>query len=317
MEPRSSSAISKALLSEWEDARKNPKEVFGFGNYGDHWPTLNRLTGGIKNKVWTVLASRPKVGKSMMVSGWIPAIAMQARAVNRIVRVVTLETTMKAYQRRTAAIMAGIPNPMNIRRGMLSQQEADDYVGALRFLADLPIEYLSNETTLSEREAMMFGNSSITMKDIKAFLKQDDTFWWVVDHMGLVNDINAKDPTASMLIAANQFAIFAHQYTGGMCVTHLTRASVGGGMPSLEHLSGSDGVGKNADEAFLIWRPWKEARSLKPEEAEMVKDGEPGLLVVVSREESGGIIPVYWNKRTASFTEYELPDGSFNIPLPK
>lgn len=310
MATRSSSDVSSELWAEFEYAYKHPREIFGYANFGPSWPGLNKATAGIHTNTWSVLASRPKVGKSYLCSAWVPEIALQAReeGKGRVVRVITLETTTKTYQRRMAAILAGIPNPRAIRAGTLSDEHREKYRQALNWLSSLPIEYISNEKNLNEEEALLFGNSSVTLKDIRDFI-QPDTYWWVLDHMGLVSELRGGDTTTKTLNLANDLQRLANQVAAGLTVTHLTRASMGGGIPSIESISGSDQVGKNADVLLLLQRPYFEARNLTAEDLALVEKREPALLVFQSRDEGGGIVYLVWDKEQVAFYELDIPDG--------
>lgn len=317
--PRTAAETSLELEEELDLALDNPREIFGYANYGEKWPRLNKMTGGIHENQLGVMAARPKHGKTMLITEWIPPIAEQAILEDKVVKVISLEMSRKAYQRRMAANMAGIKNPMNIRRGMLDAKEQVEYRKALNYLSSLPIEYLANEVELDEEEAMRFGNSSITYEDVAKFVRGNgDTFWWVLDHAGLLKDMgDGQDTTRNMYQLANKMATLAHTVATGMVITHLTRLSVGG-MPSIEAIAGTDQWGRNADEIYLLWRPYLGAGELSEEDEEATKDGEPAFLQVVSRDEGSGLSVLWWDKHLVSFSELDIPEGEhINIPLPK
>lgn len=317
----SAADISVELEDELAEAVENPREIFGYGRYGDgkKWATLDRLTGGLQPLTLSVLAARPKRGKSMLAAAWVPSIARQAEEANKVLRVVSLEMRPKSYQRRAAAIMAEITDPRNIRRGTLTKQEQKRYRSALYDLATLPIEYLANEEDLDEQAAMRRGNSPVTIQDVSRFLRGKDsdreTYWWVLDHIGLLNDLDAYgDVTTSIYSLANKLADLAHTVSAGMVITHLTRASVGG-MPTIESIAGSDQVGRNADQIFLLSRPFMDVGELSEEDRELIRDGEPAFLQFYSRDEGSGVDVLWWRPQFASFDEVLLPEGT-RVPLP-
>lgn len=308
---------SRELEIELEQALANPNEIFGYARYGDgeKWSNWDNMTGGIQPNNLSVLAARPKRGKSMLASAWVPLVAQQAMAEGKIVRVVTLEMKRKSYQRRMAAILAGIKDPMNIRRGMLDEEERERYLDALKLLSCLPIEYLSNEEDLTEKESMIQGNSSVTFKDVQRFIGPD-TFWWVLDHIGLLSDLSEYgDVTTSIYSLANKLANLAHRRATGLVITHLTRASTGA-MPTIESIAGSDQVGRNADQIFLLSRPFMDAPDLSDEDKKLTEEGEPAFLQAYSRDEGSGIDVLWWDKKLASFDELSLPPDA-TIPVPK
>ena len=276
---------------------------------------MNRLTGGPQANHFMVLASRPKVGKSMLVSGWLPWIAHQAAQQGKVVRVVTLETTMASYQSRSAAMLARLNDPLNIRRGMLNKDEVDRYYRALAKLRDLPIEYLSNERDLdmTPEQAMRDGASGVSLVDIRKFVAQRDTFLWVIDHIGLIaTDTYSAD---RMVGITNGLTDLAHKFVGGIAITHLTRASVGG-IPSIESLSSTDQLGRNADALYLIYRPFAVRTGLTPEQLATIDGfgGDPGAIFFKSRDEGAGTVGVVWKSGLASFVEADWEEDE--IPLP-
>jgi hypothetical protein len=310
---------SQELLEELEAALAHPGEIFGYGRYGDgkQWAMLDRMTGGLQPNNLAVLAARPKRGKSMLASSWVPHIARQAFAEDKVVRVVSLEMSRRAYQRRMAAIMASIRDPRRIRQGLLSAVEQRHYRLALQELAMLPIEYLANDLDLSVEETFKVGNSPITVADVRQFLSEGgNTYWWLLDHIGLLHDLNlAGDMTLSIYQLANRLAVIARTVASGLVITHLTRASVGR-IPTIESIAGSDQVGRNADQIFLLSRPFMDVEELGDEEREMIREGEPALLQFYSRDEGSGMDVLWWDAERAAFSEMRLPPGT-KVPMPK
>lgn len=313
---------SLELRDELESALLHPKEIFGYARYGDgsKWARLDKMTGGLQDRSLAVLASRPKRGKSMLAAAWVPTIAYQAMAAGEVVRVVTLEMMRKSYQRRMAALIAGIKDPMNIRRGWLSEEEEHMYRMALKTLADLPIEYLSNEEDLSEKDAMKLGNSPVTFDEVDRFIrakKGQPTYWWVLDHIGLLNDLTTYgDVTTSIYSLANKLAGLAHSAASGLVITHLTRASTGA-MPTIESIAGSDQVGRNADQIFLLSRPFMDVPELGEEDKAFLEsaEGEPAFLQFYSRDEGSGLDVLWWQYKYARFNEMDIAED-VKVPMP-
>lgn len=320
--PISSADTSSRLRREVRDALANPQEVFGYASYGEQFPVLNRLSAGVQKKKWTVLAARPKVGKSMLAGEWVVPIAQQAIAEDAVVRVITLEMTTLAWQRRMAAQMAQINDPMNVRRGFLTQDEQKRYFAALDWLEALPIEYLSNEADLTEEEAMIPGNSPVTYDEAAAFIRGESgsgggrTFWWLLDHIGLLSDLSQYgDMTTNIYDLATKLGHLAHTTASGLTITHLTRLSVGG-EPSIESIGGSDRVGQMADSLMFLWRPYMEAKDLSEADREAIKEGEPALLKYLSRDEGSGMDWLWFDKLHGTFKELDLEPGQI-VTLPE
>jgi replicative DNA helicase len=317
MSVKSSKDISIELLRQSNEAQANPKEIFGIANFGTDWPILNKLSRGLQHKTFTVLMARPKVGKSMLVSQWVPDLALQAQEAGKVLRIVTLETTMTTYQQRTASQLAGIRDPLRIRAGYLDAEERKRYKQALKTLHELPIEYLSNEYDMTEEQALIGGYSAIGLDQIEQFIRQQDTFLWVIDHMGLINRKSmGKGPTEQLEAISNRLAILSTRYVGGIGITHLNRNSLDGGVPSFENIAGTDVFARDPGALYFLWRPFFESRRKTPEDLEMMEamGGDPGLLIFKSRNEGDGSVGLFWSKEYASFTETDKREGE--IPLP-
>lgn len=324
---KTAAGTSTELLIELADALRNPREVFGYAAYGneDEWPQLNKKTGGIQPQNLAVLAASPKDGKSLLAGQLAVGIARQAQAEGkgRVVRIITLEMKRKSYQRRMAASMAGISDSLNIRRGMLTAEEQEAYKAALDELATLPIEYLSNERDLTDEETFQSGRSSVTIQEVEEFVRgkysldgeHHDTYWWVVDHIGLLADLSAfRDVTTNLFTLANRLKDLAHDVESGLVITHLTKDSVGG-EPTMESVGGSYQIVKNADIVYLIYRPFKNATT--EEDKELVKDGEPVFLKFYSRDEGSGMIPLWFDRYSARFSEMDVPEELIPKPASK
>jgi DnaB-like helicase C terminal domain len=320
MSVKSSSQISRGLAEQYKEVQANPQAVFGIANFGPAWPHLNGLSRGLQRKTFTVLMARQKVGKSMLISQWVPEFALQAKAVGKVLRIVTLETTMDTYHMRTAAKLAAIQNPMRIREGTLTKPERLRYFQALKDLDSLPIEYLSNEYDLSEEEdeeKSRIGSGSIGMQEVEGFIRQPDTFLWIIDHMGLIRRQNTgKGANEQLAAIADQLTYISNRFVGGIGITHLNRSSIDGGPPGFENIAGTDVFGRNAGALYWLWRPYYEARSHSAEDEEMEEalGGDHGLLIFKSRNEGNGTVGVFWSKSYAGFTETDLREG--NIPMP-
>lgn len=309
--------ISLELLEQSKAAQASPKEVFGLAHFGPAWPRLNLLTRGIQPRTFTLFLARQKVGKSTFISQMLPEWGVQAREVGKVVRVVTLETTMLTYLGRTAAQLAGIRDPLRIRAGMLEKGEVKNYRLALRTLNGLPVEFLSNEYDMAEEETFQARYSGIGLGQVEEFVRQPDTFLWVVDHVGLINrQGQGKGATEQLEAIANKLTFLSNRYVGGIGIHHLNRNSLDGGTPGFENIAGSDVFGRNAGALYFLWRPFFEARNRTPEDLQLMKSmgGDPGLLIFKSRSEGNGAVGVFWRDETASFEESDRSEE--DLPRP-
>lgn len=310
--------VGAHLRAESKAAQENPRDIYGIGSFGPRWPRLDALTAGPQERALGVLGARPKVGKSMLCAAWIPWLAEQAMALGKVIRVVTLETSVKTYQKRMAAMLAEIEDPMRIRKGTLTPDEVQALYRAYDYLDALPIEYIGVDDDLDAEAAQKPGNSPVTIGDIDAFVGKPDTFWWVLDHIGLVAtpELARGDYVASIYNLSTRLLYIAKRKVGGLVVTHLSRAS--GQALSIDAIAGSDQLGRVADQIFLLRRPWFELqRPLTDDEREQLDGmgGEIALLQTHSREESGGLDLLWWSRKHANFAELATRPGQ-SIPLP-
>jgi hypothetical protein len=315
---RSIAAVRDVLEDQLDAALRNPGEIFGYARYGDgeQWAQLDHLTGGLQRNSYTVLAAFPKVGKSMFAATIIPFVAEQAVAEDKVVRVCTLETTEEVYTRRMAAVMSGIRDPKNIKRGTITPEEEKRYRSALKYLNSLPIEFLSFGRDMEFEETMIPGGSGVTVDDVRDFVHgTGDTFLWVVDHLGLLRNTEQSRDTYTNIVSLNdKLTDLAHNVGTGIVVTHLTRASRGS-RPTLGSLAGADQIGRNLDVGLIIDRPIMDME-LTGEQVEMYREGEPASLYFYSRDEGMGVVPMWWQHEYACFKELVLAPG-VEVPMPK
>src|SRR5258708_31270215 len=107
---RTEADTSQEISDEWKADKANTRFIYGYGRYGDgkQWTKMDELTRGLQRYTLAVLAAPPKSGKSMLAAAWVPFIAEQADEVGEVVRIITLETSPQSYQKRMAALMAGL-----------------------------------------------------------------------------------------------------------------------------------------------------------------------------------------------------------------
>lgn len=275
------------------------------------------LTRGLQKNTFTLFLARQKVGKSTFISQMLPEWGTQAKDAGKTLRIITLETTMTTYLGRTAANLAGIKDPLRVRAGMLNTDEFNNYKRALETIRDLPIEFLSNEVDLSEKETMIGGYSGIGIDQIEKFVRKSDTFLWVVDHVGLINrQGQGKGTTEQLEQIANRLTLIANRYVGGIAIHHLNRNSLDGGTPSFENIAGSDVFGRNAGAIYFLWRPFFESRNRTPEDLEMMNamGGDPGLIIFKSRSEGNGSVGIFWSNEYAAFEESDTREEDMPRP---
>lgn len=282
------------------EASLHPRKVYGYAHYGqyaegpehpvdgDTWLTFDRVTHGIHPHKFVYLAARQKVGKTRFLAGLLPNIAEQVPD-EQVIRVFTFETSTKMWLQTSAATIAGIPDPTFIDTGELEEEQLDGYLKALDYLDTLPILYYETPMDFDHLRYLVEARKSGARK----------TFLWVLDHIGLVTDSGiGNDGSSGLRGLSRNISYLCHATATGIIVGHLNRASVGF-EPSLASLAGSDNIGRDVDEAFILYRVWDGME--RPEG--LLDDGEPVLLKVESRHYAGRSMWIWWDKRMGQFRE--------------
>lgn len=300
LKPKTSAEVSESLLAEEVEAHNNPRVITGFASYGRRvgddeeqytWTQMDKLTRGLQPFKMYMLAGRPKVGKSMVVCSWLPNIAEQCPA-DKVIRVFTFEMSAETYQRRVAAIMANLPDPVRIQSGFLNEEERTRYHQALEYVKSLPIEYYDQPLDSPAIEAIVKGAH---IDDAP------ETFLWILDNFGLVGDVStaSNNVYTNMAMVATKFQNLCHNVCTGIIVHHLNRLSAGR-RPTLDAIAGSDQLARNMDMFIGLWRRFHGDERVDPA---ILEAGEPGELVIENRDGISGIVPLWWNPSEASYKE--------------
>ena len=295
--------MGEGLIGAAQRALANPRRIYGYAYYGeyadspenpqqgDRFVKLDKVTHGLQYKKMIYLGGRPKSGKSMLLASFLPNIAEQCPDGQKI-RVVTLEMTGEAYMKRMAAIMAQADQDA-IDTGYADPTAVERYIQAVKYLQTLPIEYIE---AAQMRELVQI----IDNKDVP-------TFFWALDNFGLVAEgTDYKDLQST----ANKIQHLCQKVATGMIIGHLNRASVGK-RPTIESIGGTDQLGRNADE---IWLLYKVLEGLDVDPADL-EDGEPAELVLFMRDRKGGQVPLWWDRNYACFRDLN-PDEQEEIVIP-
>lgn len=289
--------IADELLREVAERRRNPSDIWGYASYGDAWPTLNKITGGIQEYKMQFLYARMKHGKSNIAAGLLPYIAEQAVDAGKVVRVVSLEMSKTMYVRRMAAILAKVPDPTRILRGQWEEQEEayTRYVQALQYVKTLPIIFWDKPMDTASLERFIAGEFHAKNKPAR------ETFWWVLDHVGLLTNLSGTTAQYQDQVAtANAVMQICHDISTGLIIGHANRAGKDG-VPSLSNISGTDQWGKNLDEAWALWRPLM--GQIVGEDDGEESGQEPAIMQITQRDGPGGNVMLVWDRHYAQFKE--------------
>lgn len=266
---------------------------------GDEWITLDRLTHGSHTKKLVLVLARPKVGKTRFVAGLLPNLAEQVPE-GQCIRVFTFETSVEEWIKVSACTIAGIPNPTSVDEGTTTEVEHGRYIEAIDYVVSLPIRYYGTPMGFAEVAK-------------KVALKKVPTFLWVLDHFGLVTDNGMeRDGTGGLRALSRNLAVLCHEVATGYVIGHLNRTVNNSDEPTITSIGMTDSLGKDFDEAFLLWKPWDGQE--KPPDEPALNAGEPVLLKVESRHYAGGRLWLWWDKGSGQFRP--LPMEVEDIPKP-
>jgi replicative DNA helicase len=297
---KTSREVVDEVMRNAEARAADPKEMWGIAPFG--FPSLDVLTGGIQHKKKIVLGARPKVGKSAFTGGIILNVARYFRDhVNKglpesdwlWVKVITLEMKAAAWAERQAAGMAGV-STQKIRSGYTRPEQLEDFKKAGLELRGLPIAYYDDE--------------AINFEQARKFLRDPHqmTGLWILDHIGLFREVSHgaanNNATGAFQSAANFVMRECHETATGIIIAHMNRESERSSdkRPTLSTFAGTDQIGRNADLALALHRPWLYA-DIPPEQ---LSDPQPAeLLVLAHRDGPSGVINLIYTPRSNSFVE--------------
>jgi replicative DNA helicase len=124
----------------------------------------------------SLLMARPGVGKSLFAgqvalsaAQWLKEGEGAQRLPGHVVKIVLCEMTKEAFQDRMACALAGV-NQRRVRSGFLTAEQLQSYHLALDVVADLPLEYLDDTSSLTE-----------TTNFIR---RGNKPAWWLLDYIG-------------------------------------------------------------------------------------------------------------------------------------
>lgn len=201
----------------------NPKEVWGLP-FGIE--KLDRITGGIQVKEvyqgqkvgdndLIVLIADTGVGKSSFAGFLAQNIAgyFKAKKPGYEVRLVTLEMSAESFQDRMAASLSGVPL-RRIKSGMyLSEKQKEDYYHATFALAELPIRYIDEVTSLADLGMQIS--------------KQQDGMrcgFWIIDHLHLTPGAsNAENSVGALNEVVVGLTKLAQNVSPGMVLAQMNK----------------------------------------------------------------------------------------------
>src|SRR5271157_200258 len=285
---KTSENVAKELHKMILTRSANPSEMWGVAPWGI--PTLDRITGGIQAQTVTYLGARPGVGKSTIACMIMQTVAeyFLSTGSNLRVKVVLSEMTAKEMQLRIVSSITGITGQA-IKVGLRSHEDIAKVTEVLRDLAKLPIDYYDTLTTFSEIEDILRDSAR-------------PCGFWILDCIGQFIQTRQRDSTGASMDAANTTQRLCRDYAPGLIIAHMNRETERSNdkRPTLSNFSGTDQLGRNADLALALHRPWMYMEL----EAEAMDDVQPAeLLMLKNRTGPTRDIKLLYNPTVNKFME--------------
>lgn len=295
---------AQRIVERYTKRRENPRNIWGTP-YGR--PALDAATGGIQTEPsndYKFLVSRPSVGKT----SWATSIAHNVGVVfheeyqdTKVVRVVLLEGGRDAFQTRMACMLANVPHRA-LETGKISDEGFERFKLAQREIFKLPIEYLDTEM------------EDVSLDKIDRFIRQGDTGWWMLDHIGMVP--GARQGANQLSDISNELRKLCKATAPCLILTHQNRTASGpkddkDQRPTMENIAGADFIGRDADVVFGLYRPDKD-KSVKTPAAtgQTMLPGE--LIILKNRNGPEGNIHMWYH---SGLTKWEDNDSQNRIWL--
>lgn len=295
---------AQRLVTMYDDRRKNPTNIWGIP-----WgiKALDGMTGGIQYQPRPeicYLFSRPSVGKTSLaasitynVASWLYEMRNLANGEgdawkNKVVRCVLLEGSRDTFQDRMACMKAEISHRA-LKTGRIKEADWEKYKLAQRDIFRLPIEYLDAEDT------------DVGMPEIDAFIRQEDTGWWMLDHIGCIP--GARQGVNQLSDISKGLRNLCKATAPAMILTHQNRTAGGkegekDQRPSMENLAGADFIVRDADMMIGLYRKDLD-RSMGNQGANEsnMKMGE--AIVLKNRNDETGTIHLTYNTWYTQWSE--------------
>lgn len=218
------------------------------------WEILNQKTGGMRDEEFIVIYGRPGNMKT-----WIACvIAARAYLDNYRVMVFSKEISREAMLTRISSVLGEVDYD-RLRRGVLSDDDADDFFDLMEDLAETEEE----DQEGAHRRALLFisdkgKRKGSTVEDLIAAAERFRPDLIVVDGFYLMRDGRSGQRTADwkQISHISQDLKGMAQFVSCPVVgtTQANRANAKEPSGDLDDLSFADGIGQDADIAFRVFR---------------------------------------------------------------
>ena len=289
----SASAMADEALLGFSEVMRLKAEGRRWAGLDCGFPVLNDRLNGLCPGQLTVLAARPKVGKSTL------AIQMALHLIRNTVRVgiVSLEMTRRQVGDKMACMISDLDS-VRQQRGDLNDEEQAKYLRALGQLSELPISTWVRQRDIKDIAGLIRSNKEIDL--------------WVVDHLHRVTGRGRGESDhqhygevaqrlADLAVDTNKHIILASQLNRD-CEDRPDKK------PQISDLRASGSIEEHAVNVLMIYRPgfyedlrakvrsdWSKYQQLIAEVqiiCEATRFGVPGIDHLMWRSDRGVFAPI-------------------------
>jgi len=207
------SVVAKRLKERMADLRAVWGIPWGF-------PGLDKLTGGIHEGEVTILAARPRVGKTTIMAQVADSVCTYlageegaAKYPKHVLKLVMCESSAEVFQQRLLCFRARV-SIRKVREGRLTAVQFERYKQAAREFCTLPIRYLDDANSLDA---------------IGAFLadRREPACWWALDYLQKIPSVSGRandGRVAATNLISTALTELGRRVAPGLVLSQLTRA---------------------------------------------------------------------------------------------
>lgn len=288
-ERTTAASVSSALVKQMEERVNNPAAIWGipWGFAG-----LDALTGGIQPAEMSIVAARPKVGKSFFlaqvalnVARHLTSEEFQKKGLGeRVVKLVLCEMSANQFQNRMVCQLSEVSD-RRVRSGRLTLEQQRRYREAAATVAALPIEYLDTPRSLEG-----------TVDWIRTGRR---CAWWGVDYISIhptgSGSLDADDYRKVTYLSAG-FRELARNHAPGLVLSQMNR-NIEKRKPEERRPMFSDLRGSGAleqDVSGICAALYRPDMDTKVPEEEALRPKQCELIVLGQRNGPVGTVELLW-----------------------
>jgi replicative DNA helicase len=289
----SASAMADEALAGFEEVLRLKREGRQWAGLDCGFPAINDRLNGLCPGQLTVLAARPKIGKSTL------SIQMALHLLRNQIRVgmISLEMTRRQVGDKLACMIADLDSVRQLR-GDLDDAEVTRYVRALGTLHELPLQTWVKHRDIKDIAGVIRSNKEIEL--------------WIVDHLHRVTGREARasdhqhygdvaQRLADLAVDTNKHIILVSQLNRE-CEDRPDKR------PHMSDLRASGSIEEHAVNVLMIYRPgfyedlrakvrgdWHKYQQLMAEVqviCEATRFGVPGIDPLMWRSDRGVFAPM-------------------------